>query len=191
MGISKLVRPRELLYPSNILTISRLGLVPLTIYYLLKPEEHRKALICLALTMFTDAIDGPIARARGEVSRLGEILDPIADKLLIDATAIILSRSRGFPWWATGLMLFRDIGILLAGGLVLRRRAHVTTAQSAGKATTVLMTLTVLLYLAGQERIGRITLTLAMIPFLFSFVQYGANFVALMRQQETPQPKPQ
>jgi CDP-diacylglycerol--glycerol-3-phosphate 3-phosphatidyltransferase len=184
MRIDKLVRPRELLYPSNLLTLFRLGLVPITIRYLMRPEEHRKALICFALTMFTDAIDGPIARARGEVSRLGEILDPIADKLLLDATAVQLSRTRGFPWWITGLLLFRDVGILLAGGLVLRRRAHVTTAQSAGKATTVLLTVTVLLYLAGQPRWGRIALALAMIPFGISFVQYGIRFVELMRHHE-------
>jgi CDP-diacylglycerol--glycerol-3-phosphate 3-phosphatidyltransferase len=93
MRLRDLVTPRELLYPSNLLTISRLLLAPVTLFLLSKPERQRVALFCLALTMLTDAVDGPIARARGEVSRLGEILDPVADKLLVDGTAIILSRT--------------------------------------------------------------------------------------------------
>jgi CDP-alcohol phosphatidyltransferase len=114
MRLRDLIQRRELLYPSNMLTIARLALVPLTLNYLGRPERRRAALICLAVTMLTDAIDGPIARARGEVSRLGEILDPIADKLLLDGAALILTRTRGFPWWVTALLLFRDVGIVAA-----------------------------------------------------------------------------
>lgn len=181
MPLRDLIHPRELLYPSNMLTISRLLLLPVTIYYLSKPSRRRAALLCLAFTMFTDAIDGPLARARGEVSRLGEVLDPIADKLLIDSAAIILSRTRGFPWWITGLLLFRDIGILLAAVVVLRRRAHITTAQSAGKATTVALTAAALLYIADGPRSGKPALYLALIPFTLSFVQYGKSFIKLVR----------
>lgn len=183
MQLRELVHPRELLYPSNLLTIARLGLVPVTIHYLRQPERRRAALVCLALTMFTDAIDGPIARARGEVSRLGELLDPIADKLLLDSAALILTRTRGFPWWATALLLFRDLGIVIAGLVVLRRRAHVTTAQSTGKLTTVLLTAAALLYLADGPRSGRVALALAMVPFGLSFVQYGRRFLRLMGQE--------
>jgi CDP-diacylglycerol--glycerol-3-phosphate 3-phosphatidyltransferase len=182
MPLRELIHPRELLYPSNLLTFSRLGLLPVTLYYLAQPDRRREALICLAATMFTDAIDGPIARARGEVSRLGELLDPIADKLLINAAAIILSRTRGFPWWATGLLLFRDTGILLAAALVLRRQRKITTAKSAGKLTTVGLTIAALLYLADGPRSGKPALYLTLIPFSISFVQYGRQFLRMMRE---------
>ncbi|NTW01473.1 MAG: CDP-alcohol phosphatidyltransferase family protein [Oscillochloris sp.] len=175
------IHVRELLYPSNVLTISRLLLLPLTLTYMSRPERRREALACLALTMLTDAVDGPLARSRGEVSRLGELLDPVADKLVLDSTALVLSRTRGFPWLVTGLLLFRDIGILLAALVVLGRRAKITTAQSSGKATTVALTVATLCYVADGPRSGKPALWLAMIPFGLSFVQYGVRFVRMMR----------
>jgi CDP-diacylglycerol--glycerol-3-phosphate 3-phosphatidyltransferase len=174
--LGTLIEPRELLYPSNLLTFSRLLLVAPTLANLRRPERRRVALSLIALAMFTDAIDGPIARSRGEVSRLGELLDPIADKLLIDGSAIILSQTRGFPWWVTGLLLFRDLGILLAAVVVIRRRARVTTAASAGKLTTALLTLAAVLYIADGPRSGRPALYVALVPFTLSFVQYGRRF---------------
>lgn len=175
------IEPRELLYPSNLLTLLRLVLLLPTMAYMRRPERRRAALACLALAMFTDAVDGPIARARGEVSQLGKLLDPIADKLLINGTALILSQTRGFPWWVTGLLLFRDVGILLAALLLMRRRAQIASAESAGKLTTLLLTVAALLYLADGPRSGRPALYLALVPFGVSFVQYGWRFAEMMR----------
>lgn len=176
------IEPRELLYPSNLLTMGRLLLVVPTLMLLRRPERRREALACLALAMFTDAVDGPIARSRGEVSRLGELLDPIADKLLIDGSAIILSQTRGFPWWVTGLLLFRDLGILASAILLIKRRGQITTAASAGKLSTALFTLAALLYLADGPRSGRFALYAAMVPFSLSFFQYGRRAVEMLRK---------
>jgi CDP-diacylglycerol--glycerol-3-phosphate 3-phosphatidyltransferase len=176
--------PAEILYPSNLLTAARLLLLPFTLRALRRPDGSRQALLLLAAAMLTDAIDGPIARMRGEESMLGRILDPIADKLLVDTTAIALSQTREFPWWATALLLFRDIGILLCAMLILRRRAQITVSETAGKATTVALTATALLYIADGRRSGQPALLLSMLPFALSFWQYGRRFIALMRQKE-------
>ncbi len=173
---------REFMYPANWLTLARLLLLGPTIYYLRRSNGRWPALICMAVALGTDAVDGPLARYRGEVSRLGQILDPIADKLVIDATAITLSQTRGFPWWMTGLLLFRDVSILLAALLIYRRHAQISTARLAGKATTVALTVAVLLYTADGERSGKPALYIALLPFGLSFWQYGRMFVRLMRQ---------
>lgn len=180
MRLRDLFEPREILYPSNLLTLSRLLLVPPTLAQLRRPERRRAALFFLAVSMLTDAVDGPIARSRGEVSRLGKLLDPIADKLLIDGSAVILSQTRGFPWWATGLLLFRDLGILAAAVVVMRRRGQITPAATTGKLTTALLTAAALLYVADGPRTGRPALYLAMLPFGLSFVQYGHRFIRAM-----------
>jgi CDP-diacylglycerol--glycerol-3-phosphate 3-phosphatidyltransferase len=169
------------LYPSNLLTVGRLLLLPLLIYLLNRREQRRAALLCLACAMLTDAIDGPIARRRGEVSRLGELLDPVADKLAIDLTALALSRTHGFPWWATGLLLFRDMGIVLAALLVFRRRSQITTAKSMGKLTTLMLSLAMLAYIADGEHSGRPLLYAALVPFGLSFVQYGREALRMLR----------
>jgi CDP-diacylglycerol--glycerol-3-phosphate 3-phosphatidyltransferase len=175
---------RECVYPSNLLTLLRLLLLVPTLRYMRQPDTRWHALACFHLAMLTDALDGPLARRRGEVSQLGEIIDPIADKLLIDGTALMLVHSRGFPRWMVGLLLLRDVGILLSALLVLRHKARITPARLAGKASTVAMTATLIVYMADGPRTGKPALYVALVPFGLSFVQYGHQFVRFMRHKE-------
>jgi CDP-diacylglycerol--glycerol-3-phosphate 3-phosphatidyltransferase len=168
---------REFFYPANVLTIARLLMLPAAIRYMREPDGQYRALGVFAIAMATDVLDGPVARMRHEVSPLGKVLDPIADKLMINTTAIALSRTRGFPWWATGLLLARDAAILLGGLLVYRRRAEITVAHAAGKATTAGLAAAMLLYLADGPRSGRPALYAALVPFGASLIVYGKKFV--------------
>jgi CDP-diacylglycerol--glycerol-3-phosphate 3-phosphatidyltransferase len=113
---------------------------------------------------------------------LGQILNPIADKLVIDSIALRLVQTHAFPRWVAGLLLFRDLGILLAALVVYQRRSRVTVAQLAGKSTTLALTLALLLYMADGARSGKPLLYLALVPFGLSFWQYGREFVRLMRE---------
>jgi CDP-diacylglycerol--glycerol-3-phosphate 3-phosphatidyltransferase len=168
------------------MTLARLGLLVPTLRYMKRPDRRWHALACTSLAMLTDTLDGTLARRRGEVSELGKILDPIADKLVIDILALRLTRSHGFPRWITGLLLFRDIGIVLAALLVYQRRARVALSQAAGKATTVGLTAAILLYIVDGERSGKPMLYVALVPFGLSFWQYGLQFVRLMRHARHP-----
>jgi CDP-diacylglycerol--glycerol-3-phosphate 3-phosphatidyltransferase len=126
-------------------------------------------------------LDGPVARMRHEVSPLGQVIDPIADKLMINSAAVILSRTRGFPWWATGLLLLRDLAIVLGGLLVYRRHAEISVAHPAGKATTVAMAAAMILYLADGPRSGRPALYAALLPFGASMIVYSRKFLQFFR----------
>ena len=172
--------PREFLFPSNLLTLARLLLLP-PMLSALHRGQRRRALALLGVAMLSDAIDGPIARARGEESALGQILDPIADKLLIDLSAIALTRTRGFPAWVTGLLLFRDAGIIACGLLAYRYRARITVSQGAGKLATLGLTAAALLYIADGPRSGKFVLYATLVPFTVSFFQYGRSFLRTMR----------
>lgn len=172
--------PREFLFPSNLLTIARLLLLPPTLAAI-RRDQRRRALLLLGAAMLTDAVDGPIARARGEESTLGQILDPIADKLLIDLAAISLTRTRGFPLWVTGLLLFRDAGIITCALLAYRYRATITLSQSAGKLATAGLAASALLYIADGPRSGKPVLYATLLPFTISFFQYGRSYLRTMR----------
>jgi len=128
---------REFIYPANLLTLARLLMLPGAIYYMRQEDGCWRALSVFGVAMATDMLDGPVARMRQEVSPLGQLLDPIADKLMIDAAAVTLSQTRGFPWWVTSLLLARDLAILLGSLLVYRRHAKISVADPAGKATTL------------------------------------------------------
>ncbi len=177
---------REFGYPSNLLTLARLILLPVALRAMRRPHGNRQAFIALGAAMLTDALDGPIARRRNEVSPLGKLLDPIADKLYIDGTAVTLSQTRGFPWWVTAALLIRDGAILLGGLLVYRRRSEIVVAHPAGKLTTVALTLAMLLYLADGPRRGKLALYAALVPFAASMIVYMRSFIHAMRHRHEP-----
>jgi CDP-diacylglycerol---glycerol-3-phosphate 3-phosphatidyltransferase len=184
--IREVVEPNELLYPSNVLSLVRLGLAWPTIRYLLQPNGNYKALLVIALGMATDAVDGPLARSRGEVSRLGELLDPIADKLTLDGIALALSTRHGFPWWVTYLLLARDAAILTGSTLIFRRSSYITTSIMAGKVTTAMLTGTLLLYIMGAQTWGRWLLNLTLIPLAISWIQYGTRYWEWLTTPDEP-----
>lgn len=169
--------PREFLYPANLLTLARLLLLPVALRAMRQPDGQWRALGVFGAAMLTDALDGPVARMRQEVSPLGQVLDPLADKLMIDLTALTLSRTRGFPWWATGLLFARDLGIVLGGVLLYRRQAQISVAHPAGKATTLALTMAMLLYTADGPRSGRPALYVALVPFIASMLVYGRRLL--------------
>jgi len=174
---------REFIYPANLLTLARLLMLPAAIHYMRREDGRWRALGIFGVAMATDVLDGPVARMRHEVSPLGKVLDPIADKLMIDTTAIILSQTRGFPWWVTGMLLARDLALLLGSLLVYRRHAEISIADSAGKATTVALAGAMILYLADGPRSGKPALYAALLPFGASLVVYARKFVQVARRE--------
>ncbi len=104
----------------NVISFFRLLGVPVFLYLLLGPQHDVAAIIVLAVGGSTDWVDGFVARRMNSVSRLGELLDPFADRLYILATLIGFT-VRGFvPYWLTGALLLREV-VLAVALLVLRR----------------------------------------------------------------------
>ena len=108
--------------PNGISFIRLLG-VPLFLYLLLGPQYDVAALIVLTLGGTTDWVDGYVARRMNSVSRLGELLDPFADRLYILATLIGFTVREIVPWWLTAGLLLRE-AVLAVALLVLRRHGH-------------------------------------------------------------------
>ncbi|WP_030435461.1 CDP-alcohol phosphatidyltransferase family protein [Actinoplanes subtropicus] len=107
----------------NVISFVRLLGVPLFLYLLLGPQKDVAAVVVLAIGGTTDWVDGFVARRMNSVSRLGELLDPFADRLYILATLIGFTVRGVVPWWLTGALLLREVvlGIAL---LVLRRHGY-------------------------------------------------------------------
>jgi cardiolipin synthase len=119
----------------NLLSAARLAGVPLFLWLILRRDDGW-ALVVLALAGFTDYLDGKIARRFHLVSRVGQLLDPIADRLYIAATLVGLAWRDIIPWWLVALLLAREL--LLAGVLlVLRQIGQVgLPVHFVGKAAT-------------------------------------------------------
>jgi cardiolipin synthase (CMP-forming) len=130
-------RDRVLTIP-NALSAARLLGVPVFLWLVLGPKQDAWAVALLIASGVTDWLDGKIARALNQQSRLGEALDPAADRLYIVATLIGLAVRGIIPWWLVALLGARELIVAAALG-VLRLRLGFGTLQVsfAGKTATL------------------------------------------------------
>jgi CDP-diacylglycerol--glycerol-3-phosphate 3-phosphatidyltransferase/cardiolipin synthase len=132
----------------------RIVLVPFFVWFLVAdaPGLHSTsgpwrwaAVAAFAVAIYTDKLDGDIARSRNLVTDFGKIADPIADKLLIGSALVMLSLLGELPWWATLVILVREWGITALRFFVIRY--GVIPASRGGKLKTVVQTAAIFLYL--------------------------------------------
>lgn len=117
----------------NILSALRLPLAAL--FPVVHGVPARLAIVVFAAV--TDWVDGRLARARGQVTRTGELLDPIADKAFVITVLATLVVEGRVPLWAALLILVRDIGVLVGSGvLALAGGVRPVKARAAGKLVT-------------------------------------------------------
>jgi CDP-diacylglycerol--glycerol-3-phosphate 3-phosphatidyltransferase len=157
----------------NALSALRLLGVPLFLYWVLVTEQDGRAILLLMAAGASDYLDGKIARKFGQFSRLGQLLDPAADRLYIAATLLALVARDGLPlWWALALV-GRDLA--LAPTLpVLRRHGYgPLPVHFLGKAATFnLLYAFPMLLAALPERHG--TLATVFRPLGWAFATWGS-----------------
>ena len=125
----------------NLISLLRIALIPVFVALIVDHDTTQLGLVLFVVVVATDWVDGAIARATGQVSELGKILDPVADRLAIAAGLIALVVRDAFPLWAALLILVRDVAVLLAGLVLLSRRRVRIDVRYIGKvATFALMT---------------------------------------------------
>ncbi|GAA4041562.1 hypothetical protein GCM10023063_29360 [Arthrobacter methylotrophus] len=134
----------------NLLTMLRIVLVPFFVWFLLADNGRHgiwrwAAVLAFAVAIYTDKLDGDIARSRNLVTNFGKIADPIADKLLIGSALVLLSVLGELPWWITILILVREWGITALRFFVIRY--GVMPASRGGKLKTVIQTVAIFLYI--------------------------------------------
>jgi len=127
--------PSRVLTVPNVISLIRLLLVPVFAVLAWRGEDLA-ALYVLAVSGASDWLDGVLARGLHQVSRLGELLDPAADRLFILVTLIVLAARDDIPWWLVAAIVGRDV--LLAGLLFVLLRAGVgpLPVHFVGKAAT-------------------------------------------------------
>jgi cardiolipin synthase len=160
----------------NVLSMLRLLGVPLFLWLLLGPEEDTWAVIVLMVSGITDWADGKLARALGQSSRLGALLDPAADRLYIVSTLLAFLIRDVVPVWVVAVLVGREF-VLGVTVLVLRRHGYPPLQVNyVGKAATFL-----LLYAFPGLLIAQGTDTVAAVfrPFAYAFTIWGGALYLL------------
>ncbi len=102
----------------NQLTFLRLGFLPFFIISI-QYGKYKAALAVLILAALTDGLDGVLARSLNQKTSLGAYLDPIADKLLLSSSFVVLALDGKIRWWLATLVLSRDVFILVSATVIL------------------------------------------------------------------------
>jgi len=125
----------------NLISALRILLIPVFVALIVDPDTTTLGVIVFGFVVATDWVDGLIARRTGQVSELGKILDPLADRAVILAGLVALVVRDVFPLWAAALIVVRDVAIVAGAVFLLAGRRVRIDVRWVGKlATFSLMT---------------------------------------------------
>ncbi len=133
----------------NAISLARLLLMPVCAW-LLASQHYATGLVLTALVGATDWVDGWLARRIGQVSRVGQLLDPFADRLLIASVAVALLVRGVLPWPAVALLVVRDLMLLAGWPLLKRRGVEPPEVVWVGKAATFDLLVALPLLVTGE-----------------------------------------
>ena len=120
----------------NILSFARIASIPIFCWLSANEDTRLWGILLFAVVVSTDWVDGYVARRTGQVTELGRILDPVADRLAIAAGLLTFAISGIFPFWAALLILVRDVAVLLGGAALLWGRDLRVEVRGIGKLAT-------------------------------------------------------
>ncbi|MCX6107488.1 MAG: CDP-diacylglycerol--glycerol-3-phosphate 3-phosphatidyltransferase [Proteobacteria bacterium] len=172
----------------NKLTIARILAIPvLLVGYPLTEALHVPCAILFALAAVTDLLDGYLARKYGNVTPLGALLDPIADKMLVASTLVLLANSGAVPALLAGLLICRDIGVNGVRLMALEKQVTIEVSDF-GKLKTVVLLGAIFCLLINKRmfdlplrEIGMIGLWVGLLLSLYSAWAYGEGFLKMIK----------
>ena len=160
---------------ANLLSLSRLLLAPLIPFFFARKNLYGVLLIWF-LAALTDFLDGRMARKLGEISELGKILDPVADKMTLVCSFIPLMIWYDLPRWL-GFIYITKESLQLAGGLFfLKKRQKLIPSNYWGKASTFIFFIGLFLY-CFQPEMGVTILSFGLILSLIALFTYSRNIL--------------
>ena len=171
----------------NVLTLGRLLVVPFFAAMLLldgtSDSTRVLAAVLFVLACLTDVVDGRIARSRGQVTDFGVMADPIADKALVGSALVGLSLLGALPWWATLVVLGREVAVTAMRSALARH--GMIPASRGGKLKTALQTAAIAWFLwpvpEPFDVIGTVLMVAALIVTVVTGVDYAVQAFRLRR----------
>jgi cardiolipin synthase len=154
----------------NVLSFIRLLLVPVFFVFIVVGHDFL-ALLLLVVSSITDYVDGQIARRFNQVTRLGQLLDPAADRLLILAALIGLSIRDVIPWWLAAVIVARDLMLIVLGVTLANHGYGPLPVHHLGKFATFCLFYALPILMLGQafHQLEWIT-----VPIGWAFALWGA-----------------
>lgn len=181
------IRTRDFFLLPNLLAIFRILILPFIFYFLAQDTQagFATALILIILAIASDVLDGYAARRLNQVTDLGKVLDPVADKLGLAAFVIFIIIHRNFPIWTAGLLFFKDGLTLIAGVIMVKRRGTVLMSTSWGKLNSWIWVITVIVFIIKIHQLELLFIILATLSVINCIAQYFRLFITAYRSEST------
>ena len=162
---------KEIFTISNLFSFLRIFLV-IPIFYYLSIYENTLALIIIMVAVATDWLDGYFARKFNQITEIGKVLDPLADKICTLGGFIALTLYQQFPLWLTVVLIVRDITLILGSFLLFRHQHVVNPSNRPGKLTAFLIVVLAVSYILQIKIIQTPLIILVAFMMIYSLVNY-------------------
>jgi cardiolipin synthase len=170
----------RLLTISNIITLSRLVMLPFIVYFLVMRQVYIAFSIML-LSLLSDAVDGFLARKLHQESEAGKFLDPLCDKISLIVILITLFLIGSIPLWGLIIIILRDVLILIGSLVLITKKAMIFKSNFVGKITGFIFGAVILAYTINLKQLGDILMYIAIPVILISFIIYLNRYIKAMK----------
>jgi len=185
MNSENKIRINDIWLPPNLMSLLRI-LLTIPIGYFLAQGDERSALICLILMVvagLTDFLDGFLARRLNQITELGLILDPLADKILAIVIIIELIVFRDFPLWLALMIFARDVVIIIAGMLIVKRKDSIPASTLTGKYYFGSIATLIISWISNFEFGQIMFLYITLVLYLMSSIIYARKFIKILKNR--------
>jgi len=174
----------------NSLTLARIFLIPLLVVVLLTKFDGKELVgaAIFGLAAFTDWLDGFLARRRKQVTTFGQLMDPLADKLLITAALVSLVQMELAPAWMVAVILGREFGVTVLRSVAYSRGITIP-ASPLGKVKMMSQVVAILLLILGENLqgffvLGNVALWVVVVTSLVSAGDYYRRFTQVLSRSD-------
>lgn len=172
----------------NLLTLLRIALLPAVVWRF-RAGDTFGALALYVIAMLTDVMDGLIARRMNQITTLGKLLDPIADKLSLLTLLWLFASDGQISMWLLVIVLIKE-AILIIGSVVALARGIVVYALPIGKVTTVTFIFSMIARFLSQQLLADVLLSVSMGLSFAALIWYSILLLRKIRKNEMQQAVP-
>ena len=174
------IKQDQIINIPNTLTVIRILLLPVVVWRFVVGDATG-ALIAYLAAMLTDALDGIIARKFNQITALGKLLDPLADKLsLVTLLGLFVSDGQ-IPLWVLAIILLKEAAMVIGGGVALKRGIAlliiVVYALPIGKVTTVVFVLSIVARFLSWTQIADTLLWISVALSMVALIWYAVDLM--------------
>lgn len=173
---------------SNFISLVRL-VGAFYLYHVAARKELELTLIVTLVLILTDFADGYFARKLNQVSEMGKILDPLADKVCVTLGILALYQYYGLPLWITVVVIGRDVLIVLGSLILMTRLPYVSPSAMPGKIAVTILSLLFLSYIIEFEPAQFPLEILTFLALLISALDYGYKFLSRLFKENITESK--